>query len=185
MLSNCHCIINATQTNSRGVAVLLRNNFEYEIICNKSDSEGNYLCIDLKITSFSARLINIYAANQDKPQFFENIYNLINENEQDYLIICGDFNLALDPELDTHNYINVNNPRSRQKFLDTMQLCNLKDVFRVLHPKLRRYSWRRKHPMKQARLDYFIVSEQCLDLVGNCKINPGYRSDHSHSIIEL
>ena len=64
------------------------------------------------------------------------MYYLINENEQDYLIICGDFNLALDPELDTHNYINVNSPRSRQKFLDTMQHCNLKDVFRVLHSKI-------------------------------------------------
>ena len=85
---------------------------------------------------------------------------------QDYLIICGDFNLALDPELDTHYYINVNNLRSRQNFLDTMQLCNLKDVFRVL-----------------PRLHYFILSEQCLDLAGNCKINPGYRSDRS--ILEL
>ena len=71
-LSNCHCIINGTQTNSRGVAVLLRNNFEDEIIGSKSDSEGNYLCVDLKLTSFSIRFINIDAPNQDKPQFFEN-----------------------------------------------------------------------------------------------------------------
>ena len=36
-LSNCQCILNGTRTNSRGVAVLLRNNFEYEIIHSKSD----------------------------------------------------------------------------------------------------------------------------------------------------
>ena len=124
----------------RGVAVLLRNNFEYEIINSKSDADGNYLCIDLKITSLSIRLINIYAANQDKPQFFENLHSLIDENNQNYLIMCGDFNLALDPKLDTHNYININNPRSRQKLSDTMQCFNLKDVYRVLHPEVCRYS---------------------------------------------
>ena len=85
--------------------VLLRNNFEYEIIDSKSDADRNYLCIDLKITSLSIRLIYIYAPNQDKSQFFENLQSLIDENSQNDLIICGDFNLALDPKLDTNNYI--------------------------------------------------------------------------------
>ena len=59
----------------------------------------------------------------------------------------------------------------------------MKDAFRYLHPTLKRYSWRRKNPIKQDRLDYFIVSVSLTDLIADCNIKPGYRSDHS--ILEL
>ena len=48
---------------------------------------------------------------------------------------------------------------------------------------MKRYSWRRKNLIKQARLDYFLVSESLTDLIADCNIKPGYRSDHS--ILEL
>ena len=92
---------------------------------------------------------------------------------------CGDLNLILNPEIDSQNYVNINNPQSRLHLLETMQIYNLKDAYRIINPTLRRYTWRRKNPVKQARLDYFICSESLLDLISDCKIHPGYRSDHS------
>ena len=182
-LCNCECILSGSSTNSRGVTIILKNNFEYEITQSEIDPEGNYICLDLNIPSFSIRLISIYAPNVDKPLFFENLNRLIEENNQNYMLICGDFNLVLNPEIDTYNYININNPRSRNKLLQIMQFQNLTDAYRSLHPDICRYTWRRKHPVKQARLDYFIISESLLDITDSCKINPGYRSDHS--IIEI
>ena len=38
-------------------------------------------------------------------------------------------------------------------------------------------------PIKQARLDYFLISDKLTDIVDNCMIRPSYRSDHS--IVEL
>ena len=32
---------------------------------------------------------------------------------------------------------------------------------------------------KQARLDYFLISEDLLGFVNNCKTVSGYRTDHS------
>ena len=143
------------------------------------DKNGNYIYLDIELQSFSLRLINIYAPNNDTPSFFDHLQNIVQENEQNYVAICGDFNLVLDFEMDCDKYININNPRSRQTLLNTMGSCKLKDVFRFLYPNLRRYTWRHKHPIKQARLDYFIVNEPLLDIITTCKINPGYRSDHS------
>ena len=60
---------------------------------------------------------------------------------------------------------------------------NLKDTFRLLHPSTRRYTWRRKTPIKQSRLDYFLCSDNLCDHIKSSAIKPGYRSDHS--IIEL
>ena len=37
---------------------------------------------------------------------------MIENSTQDHVILCGDFNLALDPTMDTQNYLNINNPKS-------------------------------------------------------------------------
>ena len=60
-----------------------------------------------------------------------------------------------------------------------MNSFDLKDTFRLMHPSLRRYTWRRKNPVRQAQLDYFLISHSMHDVITNCCINPGYRSDHS------
>ena len=66
-----------------------------------------------------------------------------------------------------------------------MATNNLVDIFRQLHPNTKRYTWRRKNPIKQARLDYFIGSNRLMDIVQKCSILPGYRSDHSRLEIEI
>ena len=46
-----------------------------------------------------------------------------------------------------------------------------------------RYTWRKRNPIKQARLDYFLVSSSMTDIINSSSIMPSYRSDHS--IIEI
>ena len=67
--------------------------------------------------------------------------------------------------------------------LEIMEIFDLKDTFRFLHPNLKRYTWRRKSPFRQARLDYFLTTNSMHDIITHCSINPSYRSDHS--IIQL
>ena len=97
----------------------------------------------------------------------------------DHIVLCGDLNLVLDPKIDCSNYVSINNPKARQTLIEILALQNLKDVFRYLHPETRRFTWRRKSPIKQARLDYFIVNTAFTDFISTCDIIPGYRSDHS------
>ena len=56
-------------------------------------------------------------------------------------------------------------------------------MFRQFNPDKKRFTWRRKNPIKQARLDYFLTSRSVTDIVNSCSIVPSYRSDHS--IIEM
>ena len=39
--------------------------------------------------------------------------------------------------------------------------------------------------IKQARLDYFLVSEETFQCVSDCEILPGYRTDHSGVLLTL
>ena len=66
---NCEIILHGVNTAAQGVAILLKNNFEYIIKnCNK-DTYGNLLLIDLQISDISLRIINVYAPNKDSTLF--------------------------------------------------------------------------------------------------------------------
>ena len=52
-----------------------------------------------------------------------------NEN----VIICGDWNLVLNPDIDTENYLHINNPRARTGILKFIEEDNFIDVYRNLH----------------------------------------------------
>ena len=135
------------------------------------------------VNSLKINLITLYAPNQDDPNFFNEIDKLVNEEESDYVILCGDFNLVLDSGKDCRNYVNINNPKARDRVSQLISDLELADIFRVTFPNSRRYTWRRKNPLKQARLDYFLISNSMRDIITKCSINPSYRSDHS--IIEI
>ena len=48
-------------------------------------------------------LVNLYGPNEGKSLFCDDIKQKIKAFENDNFIICGDFNLVMDPDLDTEN----------------------------------------------------------------------------------
>ena len=54
----------------------------------------------------------------------------------DYNIICEDFNLVLDPKMDSYNHKNINNPKVRQVILNIINDYNLIDAFKTFHAKV-------------------------------------------------
>ena len=177
------CFLNGKKSNSRGVAIMLKRNFEYKANSMKVDNNGNFISVLLTINDLRFRLINIYAPNSDSPDFFEFVKQQIELSEHDHCIMCGDFNLILDRLKDSSNYRHLNNPRARNTVLEIMNTLGFFDAFRYENNDLVRYTLRRKNPFRQARLDYFIISDNLKDWINSCSIKPGYRSDHS--IIQL
>ena len=176
-------LLHGIRTNSRGVAILLNNTFEYTIEEVVKDNTGNVMMLNLQLSDMTIKLINIYGPNSDDQKFYSTISNILNENVQDYTIWCGDFNMILNPSLDSYNYSNLNNPKARMTTIKLIEEHNLIDIYRYFHPNIKRYTWRQHNPLKQARLDYFLVSSNLTDLISTVDIKAGYKSDHS--ILEL
>ena len=130
-------------------------------------------------------LINIYGPNSDSPSFFKKIIQHLEEQGSSDYIICADFNLVLDPYIDCSNYKNRNNPKSSELLLEYMETIDIIDPFRESNPQLKRYTWRRRNPLKQARLDFFLTSESMSQYIKVSKIEASYRSDHSLVTLEL
>ena len=91
----------------------------------------------------------------------------------------------MDKELDSMNYKNLNNPKARLEVFNLIENLDLKDVFREIYPEKKRYSWRKKTPIKQARLDFFLVSESLIPSALSVEYENSYRSDHSQALLSL
>ena len=88
-------------------------------------------------------------------------------------------------ELDTFNYINVNNPNAKDIVLNLKDEMNLVDPFRILYENSKQYTWRKRNPVKQARLDFFLLYESLMTSVKDITFLPSYRSDHSSVVLSL
>ena len=182
---NGECITTTYSAQSRGVAILLKRNLDYEIHATVKDDNGRYIFIDVTVDQKRFVLGNVYGPNEDSPEFFEEVFNVINDFGNQSIIIGGDWNVVQDFQLDTYNYTGQNNPRARKKLLEQMEGNNLNDIFRILHPKEKKYTWRSKTPIKRARLDYFLASPDFLAQTTKIVIEYGYRSDHSAVSIDV
>ena len=177
-----NCFVCGNSSASKGVAILFRNSFLYTLHnVIKDETNGCYLMIDITISDTRMTIANIYGpSDRDNPDFFNDVFNIIEQIGNRQVVTAGDWNTILNPELDARNYRSFNpKPRSRRAIIENMDKFNLIDIFRKVFPTKRAYSWRRFNTIQQSRLDYILLSDSLIDNVRNVDITPGYRSDHS------
>lgn len=179
------CYFASYSSNSRGVAILFNNNFEFEVRKVYKDSGGNYILLILKMLGKEFLICNIYGPNKDDPDFYVNLNEKIKQFAPDNIIMGGDWNLVLDFDLDYYNYKHNNNAKAQEKVEQIMIDLDLTDIWRDLNPELKRFTWRRNNPIQQSRLDFFLISDVLSAEVLDVDIHPGYRTDHSLISISL
>ena len=116
---NGNIYLNGSKTNARGVAILISNSLEYKVTHTEMDAVGNMLLLDITVCNIKIRLLNIYGPNTDDPNFFVEMENFLSKHDQSYIIWCGEFNLTLNPKLDSYNYVTINNNRSVRYYKQT------------------------------------------------------------------
>ena len=104
---------------------------------------------------------------------------ILDDFSQHNMIFSGDGNMVMQPDQDTVNYRNINNRKSREILDEIIDKYCLTDIWRLLHGGTKHYTWRQNKYKKQARLDFFLVSDNFLSQIKKAHIKPGYRTDHS------
>ena len=62
---------------------------------------------------------------------------------------------------------------------------DLVDIWRVLNPDAKRFTWRRRKPDIHCRLDFFLTSSSLSTTITKADILPGYKTDHSLITLHL
>ena len=166
-------------SSQRGTAILFKNNINPDIHQIKTDINGRWVIIDLTIDSYRFCLVNLYAPNEDSPEFFTNLSveleNFVDCNEN--LIITGDFNTVQNPLVDRHSTNRSYHTKALECISELKCKYDLHDIWRFRNPKDIRYTWRRR--LQASRIDYFLVSFSLINRVNKCIIGDRFRSDHN------
>ena len=171
---------------SRGVSVFFRNNFGFKIFGSEIDAEGNYIILDVELDGCGrCTMAVLYGPNEDNPGFYRSVFSYITNFENEKVIVVGDWNVTLNPNIDTAHYSSQGNRRARAVILEFMEQECMSDIWRMQHATKRSFTWRRSSPLKLARLDFFLVSADIMRKVIGSDILAGYRSDHSLISIEI
>ena len=177
-----HIIFDHGESNARGVAIMISKRLSIKVkhcICSK---QGRYIIMEVDICGTPFVLVNIYAPNEDSPQFFQQIFEKIFSCSSAECIVAGDFNVTLS-SMD-YRLGNPTNLKSASVINSFMQQHNFVDVWREMHPNEFNFMWRKSKPKPSfKRLDYFLVSASVARQVTNTVIKPAFRSDHAFPVM--
>ena len=121
------------------MAILLNNNFESKVSKVIKDDAANFLQLLVSCYELNINMINIYAPNNDQPEFFTKIFEAANFDGFYHVVLGGDSNLVLDPTKYTFYNKYINNTKARLKVIERMVELEMVDIFRHMNPDEKRY----------------------------------------------
>ena len=120
-----------------------------------SDKDGRYLIVSGTLFRVPILLVNVYAPNFDNPCFMNKLFENLPSLSDCFLILGGDMNCAIDPQLDRSK------PGSTQSLM-AKTLCNFMsnngyvDPWRFRNPSGGQYSFYSHVHRTFSRIDYFL-----------------------------
>ena len=173
-------------SNTTGVAILIKKNTPLNISNISRDNQGRYIIIETLIGKKNTALCNLYAPNDDTPEFFTELKNVIDSLNSHEFIMGGDWNVALDNDMDRFGTTTDRNPNARDVINAWILNNEAVDVFRVKNPNSKKYTYIRKRPFPHGRrLDYFLISTPLLNSVVNSEVNIKVISDHAPVTLKI
>ena len=174
---------------SRGVLVLIKNSLEFQIKSMRQDKEGRFIFLEALVQDQKFLLVNIYAPNKTSEQtyYFDKIKEELDNIDIDddcRIIIGGDFNVILDPDLDGWG----GKPKLKESVKQIENICllyDLVDIWRLRNPGIRRFTWMQKTPMIQRRLDFWLTDNALQEEIEQVSIIPSIKSDHSAILLSI
>ena len=72
---------------SRGLAILLKNNLNYDLIKTYQDPHGRFLFLEIKVKNSFLTIANIYGPNVDDFDFFRNMSVKLNDFSENEILM--------------------------------------------------------------------------------------------------
>ena len=176
-------------SNSRGVCTLIPKQIHKFVTCFHYANIGRTLIINFNIEGKEYVLINVYFPTQnhvkDQMAHIDYLDKCVDKFGDTNYIIGGDFNIVLNPKMDKWGGENESPSKAALYLKSFLERNNIIDIWRTLYPDKKQYTWRRKNPMQQSRIDLWCISDQLIYNVTDSVIELGIRSDHSTITLNL
>ena len=169
---------------------LVKKNVDCTIHSKILDPSGQFVIIKTEIKDKMYVLINIYAPNKDPNivSFFNKVLTILQKNnldEEENIIMGGDFNCPLNPSIDKKGGISNLRKAVISTIGNLQEELDLVDIWRVKKPDKKSFTWSQNSHMIFCRLDYWHISNAIHDLVRATDIIPAIRTGHSAITLEF
>ena len=149
-----------SKSDARGVLVAFREGLKYKVSAQYVEDNGRYVVLDPFFDNNPVILVNYCAPNVETDQMtvldeITHIFDKVEISENTTFIWGGDFNLFFDINLGADGGSPKPKVKSVSKLLLMMSENDLCGIYRMRNPEEKRFTWRRKTPFKQRRLDFF------------------------------
>ena len=172
------CVFAHGASNCRGVALLFSKKCAKNVSDIRRDIDGRFVLCKLQVGEYTYCIANIYAPNDDSPNFFGEIFNHVRELDCVFQVMGGDFNVALNPEID-RSVNRIYNGNSRELITKELDSNNWVDPWRNKHPDKKAFTWMRgMNKSEWSCIDYFLVSGNVYNNCIKADILPSLISDH-------
>lgn len=175
----------SAESNSKGVAIFFKRNLSCKILRVDRDPNGRFLIVTVKLSGKEIVISNVYAPNDDKPEFFETLFKHLHLAVSPQWLIGGDFNLVFDALLDRRSLVqSLALKRASVKLKYLMESNELVDIWRLFNVDVKRFTY---HGSRQSasRIDFFLLSQNLIQHVNRVDIIPSAFSDHSILFLEI
>ncbi len=180
--------------NSRGVAVLFRNNLDYEVLESVADDNENILLLRIRINGSDLCIGAVYSPNDnDCGNFFDLIRNTLRRWDGIPCILGGDWNATVctDDAQVNPDVLFMRRIPSRFRSERIAELCedlDLSDPFRTLHPEDHEFTYYPSGTQRKnrSRIDFFLISSSLYRNIESCTIAQSFcRKNFDHKPIFL
>ena len=149
------------------------------------DNDGRLIVLTVTVEENELVLGNIYAPTKDKVvqqnSFITYLNSIIETYSDKNMLIGGDFNVCLDPELDKSGGKLENRSCYCKNLINLIDQYSLIDIWRLRNIRVKQFTRQdlSLSNIVQSRHDYWFISS-CLHYnIKSTYIKPGYHSDHS------
>lgn len=168
----------------RGVITLISNKVTFQLSKQIMDTELRYILVKGYIDHKQVTLLNVYRPPGNDKSFLRKIFDLIAEKTSGVLICGGDWNIQLQPSLDTTNVTKRINPETvtvKKLLLEV----GMMDVWREFNSSERQFTFF-SHPHNvHLSIDYFFMFNLERHRIIKCQIGVKDISDHAGVYLSL
>ena len=178
------CILSHGTNNSAGIAILFSPKSKVEIIEKSEPIPGHILHAHATVNDTPVNIINIYAHCNAKERLkcFTKLNGLLPKLNEDPIILAGDFNCTLNPELDRQQ-CSESDPHTVRGLSNLISKHKLIDAWRHHHNNNRNYTWHRNDT--KARLDRIYINKCLKTRIRTIAIQNASLAFSDHSLVKL
>ena len=170
---------------ARGTAILIHKRIQFASSGAISDPQGRYVIVPGRILQTPVILVNLYAPNWDDVGFVQQLVCKLPDLNYHFLILGGDFNCVIDPNLNRSNPKVHTLSKMASTFSRFFDHAACVDPWRFLNPQCKTFSFYSNVHHSYSRIDYFFIDKKLMGCLEKVEYGAIVESDHAPILMDL